>query len=1178
MARTVITHRKPSDSQTAPAGGDNSPPGGITPEVDESGAAHHAATNSTTTTSSHTYSSTTSDTGRALSTPTNEPAASASHSVPAGGERQNKGITQSFSAGIMACLRVHNSASPIECPWNPRKINSARVTEIVNDLKSQEQFIVTALEGPVYLLVITTMTTTTNGSNERVLQPVDVVTQGNSTRHHYQAVPLTTDVLLNAIAWVTGKDLDSSNTLSLQDLLPIYLKHLENKLAWKQEETIQMYNTKLRSFISDHGWNSSAEEKEQLKLLTEAAPMHKRLRFIYRHLAHQTKVVAHVVNGQHRLLALDRMLNTTSAVDTLNHCQQFQHIHQHEISGIFFLPQKLDGNFATAIQIISLDHQTNSSKMIPHTVLHLLNHVMEDMNRKKLPWLKAGLESVYQDMKESMNESMNESAFKNAYLELEKKILALMTGVGMDEQKAKASRERYLSPYGNNLCLFDLVKVYINVWIGITAECVWEALRVFQAPFRTIVGFSLPPKSVDFATYFQKNANNPRDLNKFTLMPIDQLKTVMIRADDDVFKNPSYGTELANKRPVYGFHRRNAVYQILIWSRLSESSNKDIRTMIDFLSKQAQLCQETADTMLWNFHHSVVDSVKISFPIWEQAIPQTGKYLLCGSPPEVVKFCLLVSAVNRNTGAIKKHYTEPSEHLVKFLQEKPKREFFAKDYENISDSLWKTIENFYKNFFNDELTFITTAYCFYMQSVGLQPEGRKAREARKVLENFNFPLPPYEYNPFNETNHLCPFGNTDDQLACVGKPLSDFPVEVVFPFICQFVMEVARRKHNKQLAPYKKQPPDPTPTSTTMLAEIDQGQDEAGGKMVGPVESESEASGQVEAVGEASGPPLQEVVVETEFAASHGQHWDEHSTPIPQPANEEESAEQSTSSGQISKPKRKRKPEEKPQQVKERNKKPKVTIHLSSDTGLAIDKALTLAHDYLYTSVENYKHYCNDQGNTHDFLQVMKEYQQKVERVRQLFDKKKPIRKVGGNNLPARVPNSGWNLESAVRTEILAVQQTDDQYDQDRALHQTEKAGIGADSMSSESDQFDDTHVPYKDIPFLDQEAKETSQEKESDHSDLDEFDKFYERTINNSNFALDDLIRCSETGVGSDQNQTAQQNQSGVTDPEIVGQSLVGENQISNLPDQNQMAELELDTTDHVGVSVQDSAGSAII
>jgi hypothetical protein len=173
------------------------------------------------------HSSTNSDTptlSKSTIAQTTGPVASDSQNMPAGGETRTEVITQDdkvdergeahtvpsatfvFSAAILPCLRAHSSSVPIECPWNPRTLSNSRVKDIRESLIQHQQSIATAvsLDGPLILLAITTMTTT-EVPNEFCLKPVKVNTQGSNITSHYEAKPLTTEVLLKAISWVKGK-------------------------------------------------------------------------------------------------------------------------------------------------------------------------------------------------------------------------------------------------------------------------------------------------------------------------------------------------------------------------------------------------------------------------------------------------------------------------------------------------------------------------------------------------------------------------------------------------------------------------------------------------------------------------------------------------------------------------------------------------------------------------------------------------------------------------------------------------------------------------------------------------------------------------------------------------------------------------------------------------------------
>jgi hypothetical protein len=73
--------------------------------------------------------------------------------------------------------------------------------------------------------------------------------------------------------------------------------------------------------------------------------------------------------------------------------------------------------------------------------------------------------------------------------------------------------------------------------------------------------------------------------------------------------------------------------------------------------------------------------------------------------------------------------------------------------------------------------------------------------------------------------------------------------------------------------------------------------------------------------------------------------------------------------------------------------------------------------------------------------------------------------------------------QSVLLTEVHNLQQHDENYDQERALHHTAEAGIGADDAPSDSEPEDDSGKPYRTHPFVDDVAKDDDDDDDLDYN-----------------------------------------------------------------------------------------------
>lgn len=192
------------------------------------------------------------------------------------------------------------------------------------------------LGGQPFLLVVTSfeerMASRGGEDYTRMISAVfhDDDDNGDNSRS-FHGVPLSLDIINDANKWLCGLD-QFQEAKSVEEGLKVYIQQLRNRIPLLRISTkfaADDLQTAL-SFLDTHDWGS-AHEQEQAQFLigriaevaesyrdigrntNEAAVRYRKLRcetlkFIYKNLARRTKVVVHIVDGIHRLTALEYAL------------------------------------------------------------------------------------------------------------------------------------------------------------------------------------------------------------------------------------------------------------------------------------------------------------------------------------------------------------------------------------------------------------------------------------------------------------------------------------------------------------------------------------------------------------------------------------------------------------------------------------------------------------------------------------------------------------------------------------------------------------------------------------------------------------------------------------------------------------------------------------------------------
>jgi hypothetical protein len=393
-----------------------------------------------------------------------------------------------------------------------------------------------------FILVFTSYSNNETTINN-VMVPIDRIEQ-DITSSTDVATELTKAILLDAIKWLKSstEELSSDDkALDWEGLLKLYLKTLSDKIRCLHHpshgyfEQKKVVNT-MRQFIRDRTWSESNDAVFNLlqhmdEFLEEGKIDFSRLctqarRFIYKRIARQTKVVAHILDGNHRIAALEFALGAHSYSDINNSRDKYLSTYVRNLPHaetkitlrvIVLPPGPLKETFAINMREISAKAQVAVGRMKPHgsKIFYsiMIEKMRESCKRENMHYLLGSNDEISEDTIQLHIESCAQIILaiieKNAGLyshmvgDMElKKGLKKKLEDGMDLFKTKEKKRYtyhwdsgYTSVYktflatqdfhkptryhsGFPAALFELVQVLL--WTRISQDCDNLLYRFFQ--------------------------------------------------------------------------------------------------------------------------------------------------------------------------------------------------------------------------------------------------------------------------------------------------------------------------------------------------------------------------------------------------------------------------------------------------------------------------------------------------------------------------------------------------------------------------------------------------------------------------------------------------------------------------------------------------------------------------
>ena len=323
-----------------------------------------------------------------------------------------------MSAGAAPCLMLHNDddlndvakiPQHVALPVNIRKVDTLTLGEncverddiLVNKLRKDKKDPSILTNGGQYCFIFTSYNCYENSYDENPTPSTNTVMHSTSTEEvsHFHATELTKEIIIQGIKWLKGNAYANEDLGSVPDALQEYLNALEEMIPLQNPSELSLDNA--HDFIKGRKWSSDSqydmnlvldhingypEEKGKSELVMACCLVR---RFIYKHMARQTKVVAHVVDGIHRVTALECALMGYKPPDTDDYALCLPHAATNlAITSTVPVVSHLESeNFLDDMKRMSSECQQSFGSLQPHSKKEffaaMIKHLDEEIHTKR---------------------------------------------------------------------------------------------------------------------------------------------------------------------------------------------------------------------------------------------------------------------------------------------------------------------------------------------------------------------------------------------------------------------------------------------------------------------------------------------------------------------------------------------------------------------------------------------------------------------------------------------------------------------------------------------------------------------------------------------------------------------------------------------------------------------------
>ena len=284
------------------------------------------------------------------------------------------------------------------CPVNMRKVDTTKLgkkcvqvkVSLVNILRNEKKGVLSRLNGGIYNLIFTSYVTC--GENSKC----DVVFHStlNEDVSCFQATHLTKEIIIQGIRWLRGNECTEIDFGSVGDALKGYFVALNEVIPlqdpYDEVTSCDKYFKGVIDFIKCREWPDDCLQEKEFILktleesnegeLSEASYLARR--FIYNHVAKQTKIVAHALDGIHRLTALECVLIGYQPPTADDYAVRLPHA-ETKLAMTAMVPTETELNntdFINKMKKISSECQQSFGSLHPHRKKEFFAHLIKDLN------------------------------------------------------------------------------------------------------------------------------------------------------------------------------------------------------------------------------------------------------------------------------------------------------------------------------------------------------------------------------------------------------------------------------------------------------------------------------------------------------------------------------------------------------------------------------------------------------------------------------------------------------------------------------------------------------------------------------------------------------------------------------------------------------------------------------
>jgi hypothetical protein len=391
-------------------------------------------------------------------------------------------------------------------------------------------------------------------------------------------------------------------------------------------------------------------------------------RFIHENLARVTKIVGHVVDGIHRVTALDYVLTGTRTHNNeeeekaiKNYSDRSPH-QDKKVTMTIYTPQKIDEVLLTFMKALSSRIQHSANKQTPHNIRDILCNEIKILAKKcdsdGVPHLWSCLGVVFNVMAGRILEMS------------EREINIMRKGIHPDSMEGQRLLNELEDLQGRTpvtgTVMGRILEDYISFWVENMSQKILHQLgqSSHRSEFQTLSSFNDEGNDEReestrrlFKYIYQVNNQTQSKYHIFPCKPTNMQINSFLGAEDDAFVRATGSTsDFSSVFKEDRFKRKehkDVVFisiHVLLLSRTCLPTQRCLTKLFSSLRPEFQQYTSAGydDAMRWtaNFFHNVSDSVSKSYQPWKSAffVLDHNHPVQC-LPEQVIYLCLWGSAI-----------------------------------------------------------------------------------------------------------------------------------------------------------------------------------------------------------------------------------------------------------------------------------------------------------------------------------------------------------------------------------------------------------------------------------------------------------------------------------------------------------------------------------------------------